>query len=178
MPPEAPRRGNAGRPRARAPFRGELPATQIIREHAAAGGADPRLLASALYDEALGRLDGHAPPSTDGPDAEVRLLARNALALFPVTLDEGVTGALTPEWLEDFHRLSRPDADHRRHGRWYTARPIARAMARMALAAAERRPDRDPETPFTILDPACGCGALLVPMFEAAVASQARARKP
>ena len=172
MPPEGTRRGTAGRPRTRAPFRGDIPATQIIREHAAAGGADPHRLAAALYDEALSRLDGHPEPSTEGPGAEVRLLARNALALFPVSLDESVAGALTPEWLEEFYRLSRLDADHRRHGRWYTARPIARSMARLALAAAS---ESNPAGPFTILDPACGCGALLVPAFEAAVEFNTRA---
>lgn len=160
------------RPRRRSPqpFRGETAAARIVREHAAISGADPRRLAAALYEEAARLLDGAA----DGPPPNVAAqLARNALALFPVSRDEAAAGAITPEWLEDLHRLSRPNADHKRHGRWYTARPIAHYMARRAMAAAD---DADAPDALTALDPACGCGALLTPMFEAMVARYRRRR--
>jgi methylase of polypeptide subunit release factors len=133
----------------------------------------------ALYEEALRRILAVArqqevaepPHPAYGPLAQI---AVNALALYPVSLDEAVPGALNPEWLEEFHRLSRPDADHKRHGRWYTPRPIARYMARRALEmAALRRPMDN----ITVLDPACGCGALLVPVFEEVVAFHRR-REP
>ncbi|HEY3266774.1 MAG TPA: N-6 DNA methylase [Armatimonadota bacterium] len=138
----------------------------------ASTGADPHAAAVALYQEALRLLSecsGVEPPALPAPpDPSIATLARNALMLFPVCALEGQPGALTPEWLEDFHRLTKPDADHKRHGRWYTARPIARYMARRAIAELPASTEG-----VRILDPACGCGALLVPVFEAAVARQA-----
>jgi methylase of polypeptide subunit release factors len=163
--------------KSRLPFRNELPPTRLVRDYVAAGGSDPSAYASALLEVARRMLDATPDfaPAADGCVApELRALAENALALFPVSRREGVTGALTPEWLGDLHRLARGEADHKRHGRWYTARPIARYMARRALAIAGLRRPLDT---VTVLDPACGCGALAVPMLEEIVAFQ-QARAP
>lgn len=156
--------------RTRRPTFSELPATEIVR-NAAGEGVDPAALARALYvvsRQALSRASGelYFEPA-EQPEPRMLRLAENAIALFPVSLTEGISGSLNPEWLEEFHRLSRPDADHKRHGRWYTSRPIARYMARRAIVTLTR--DQLVETIDT-LDPACGCGSLLVPIFEEIVA--------
>lgn len=158
----------------RLPFRTELPPARLVREYIAAGGTDFHAYARALLHVA-GRMLEDEPWHLDGGHAsedidEVHALsARNALALFPISRAEGIPGALTPEWLGEFHRLAREDGDHKRHGRWYTPRPVARYMARRALAAAALRRPLDT---VSVLDPACGCGALAVPMLEQVVAFQ------
>jgi methylase of polypeptide subunit release factors len=149
-------------------------AADIVRE-LALEGADASAAAHALYMEARRLLSEAAgellyAPHDDASDA-MALLARNALALLPVALDEANAGALNPGWLEDLHRLSRPETDHRRHGRWYTSRTIARYMARRAIAAVASR--TRPEH-LVALDPACGCGALAVPLLEELVAHESR----
>jgi methylase of polypeptide subunit release factors len=157
--------------RPRLPFRSELPPARLVRDYAAQGGERPEAYAAALLRVALEKL-GISPETAAGRDADggERVLAENALALLPVSPAEGTPGALTPEWLGDLHRLARGDGDHKRLGRWYTPRPIAAYMARRALAAAGLRRPLDA---VSVLDPACGCGALVVPMLEEIVAYHA-----
>lgn len=166
----------ASRDRRRRPAADFPAAVEIVRE-LACGEVDTAPMAHALYMEARRLLSEAAgellyAPHGD-PSDTLALLARNALALLPVSLEEKDDGALNPSWLEDLHRLSRPDTDHRRHGRWYTSRPIARYMARRAIAAIASR--STPEH-LLALDPACGCGALAVPLLEELVAHESRLR--
>jgi len=113
-------------------------------------------------------------PDLHVPNNLLRHIVLDAFGAFEFRMDPETNGsAIDPEMLGRVFESLMDHNDRRQSGSFYTPRPIAHALAGHAVAAwLDANRDHDALARITVLDPACGSGALLLAALNVIVRRQ------